>query len=198
MNGVKQSISILISMILLVISCNRCQKSASKNEPQPWDSNLEKQMTDVFYIQAGNLTSNTKARNAYADCCLSKMKEMFPKGISSLGNEMTDSLKVSIMKMGAECTGVLKHELNIWEPDAESQLKLQLYALDEIKMLPPKLKKEYVDCIAFKVTTAFPNGFKENEGKKELQKLINSARHECVKMIGRKYDVPKSKKTSRL
>ncbi|WEK20882.1 MAG: hypothetical protein P0Y49_07000 [Candidatus Pedobacter colombiensis] len=154
-------------------------------------------MTDVFYTQAANLTDNARAKRAYAECCLSKMKEMFPKGISNIGNEMTDSMKVSVMKMGAECAGVLQHTVNIWEPDVTNQLKLQLYALDEIKMLPPKMKTEYVDCIAFKVTEAFPNGLKANQGKKELQKFIDKARHECVELIGRKYNVPKPKKTLR-
>lgn len=194
MNPVKQLFSILISLLLLVIACNRCQKLTARDEPQPWDTQLEKQMTDVFYTQAANMTNDERAKRAYADCCLSKIKEMFPKGISNLGKEMTDSMKVSVMKMGAECAGVLQHTLNIWQPDAENQLKLQLYALDETKMLPPKVKKEYVDCIAFKVTAKFPNGFKEHEGKKELQKVINKARHECIELIGRKYDVPKSKK----
>lgn len=196
MNSAKQLFSILISLLLFVLACNKCQKLTARNEPQPWDSKLEKQMADVFYTQAGNMTNNTKAKRAYADCCLSKMKEMFPKGISNIGNEMTDSMKVSIMKMGAECAGVLQHTVNIWEPEAENQLKLRLYSFDEIKMLPANMKKEYVDCIAFKVTAEFPNGLNDNKGKKELEKFINKARSECIKMLGKKYDVPKSKKTA--
>ncbi|WEK17826.1 MAG: hypothetical protein P0Y49_13560 [Candidatus Pedobacter colombiensis] len=193
----KQLFSILLSLLALVIACNRCQRITARNDAKTWDTQLEKQMTDVFYTQAGTITKSEKARRAYADCCLSKMKEMFPKGISNLDKEMTDSMKVSVMKMGAECAGVLQHNVNIWEPDAKNQLNLQLYALDEIKMLPPEMKKEYVDCISFKVTAEFPNGLKENEGKEGLQKFINKARKECIEMIGRKYAVPKSKKQSK-
>lgn len=50
MNPVKQPLSILISLLHLVIACNKCQKLTSGNEPQPWNSNLEKQVTDINSI----------------------------------------------------------------------------------------------------------------------------------------------------
>lgn len=192
----KQVIGVLLSLTMMTISCYRCQQRSTRNDPHPWDTELEKQMTEVFYTQSAGITNDTYAREKYAKCCMEKMKELFPKGISNLDLKMTDSMKVSIMQMGAECAGVFKHKMNIWQPETENQLKLQLYSLEEVKMMPEKLKKEYVDCITFKVTAEFPNGLGENEGKKTIQKFINKSRHECIVLIGNKYKVPRSVKKS--
>lgn len=184
----RQVFFVILSLISLAVTCNKCQKMEARNARQAWNPELEKQMYDVFYLQSANLSDDEKARKEYADCCLSKTKELFPKGISSSGAELNDSLKTSILKMGVECANILAKRINVWEsaPEVKKQLSLQFYSLKETKMLPPKMREEYVDCITFKVTTEFPHGL-EGSNKKTLQDFIEKSRHECLVLITNKY-----------
>jgi hypothetical protein len=144
-------------------------------------------MYDVFYQQSSSFTTDENAKKEYADCCLAKIKQLFPKGISNVESQMSDSVKIVIMKMGTECAQSFKSHINIWQPEVIQQLKLQFYSYAETKLLPENIKKEYVDCIAFKVMTKFPNGFEGNNNKDTLKNVIQKARKDCLKLIVNKF-----------
>jgi len=183
----RQLLLTFLSIVSLIITCNRCHQTQELQEQQGWTPQLETQMRDVFYIQASNLTTNENEKQQYAYCCLSKMKEMFPNGIGNLGNEMNDSVKIAVMKMGAECSKSFASHTNIWEPEVIQQLKLQFYSLKETQLLPPAMRKEYVDCMAFKVITKFPTGLDNNVNKDTLKSTIEKARKDCLTLLVNKY-----------
>lgn len=192
MNSIyRQVITVSISLVLIIVAFNKCQ---NKQAAEQWNPALEKQMYDVFYSQSAGLTTSEKARKVYSDCCVSKMKELFPKGISNIESQMSDSVKIAIMQMGVECSKALEHHLNIWQPEVKDQLKLKLYSLEETKLLPESVRKEYVDCIAFKVTAEFPNGLNEEKNKVALQQFIQKSRTACLVLVSNKYpDLKKGK-----
>lgn len=187
----RQLIFILISLVSIMVACNKCQQRKAK---QGWNPALEKQMYDVFYVQASNFSDDETAKKEYSDCCLSKMKELFPNGISNMESQMNDNVKVSIMKMGAECSKTFKNHINIWQPEVVKQLKLQFYSFEETKLLPVGVKKEYVDCISFKIVAKFPNGLNDSD-KKPLKQFIQESRKECLKLVLNKYQKLKQNKT---
>lgn len=189
----RQLLLACLSIISLIITCNRCHQRQVTQEG--WNPQLEDQMHDVFYTQAANLTTNETEKQQYADCCLAKMKEMFPNGIGNLGTEMNDSVKIAIMKMGAECSKSFTNHTNIWQPEVIQQLKLQFYSLKETQLLPPTMRKEYVDCIAFKVITKFPTGLDSNVNKDTLKSTIEKARKDCLTLLVNKYRKLKPKKS---
>ncbi|MDB5089440.1 MAG: hypothetical protein JWR09_3434 [Mucilaginibacter sp.] len=180
----------LLSIISLAITCNKCRQTKARQE---WSPQLETQMRDVFYQQSASFTTDESAKNEYADCCLSKIKELFPKGFSNIESQMNDSVKIVIMKMGTECAQSFKNHINIWQPEAIQQLKLQIYSYAETKLLPENVKKEYVDCIAFKVMTKFPNGF-EGNNKDTLKNAIQKDRKDCLKLIVNKFQKLKQRR----
>ena len=107
--------------------------------------------------------------------------------------QMNDSVKIVIMKMGTECAQSFKKHINIWQPEVIQQLKLQIYSYAETKLLPENVKKEYVDCIAFKVMTDFPNGF-EGNNKDTLKNAIQKDRNDCLKLIVNKFQKLKQRR----
>ncbi|MDB4920074.1 hypothetical protein [Mucilaginibacter sp.] len=180
----RQLLFALLSIISLAITCNKCRQTKTRQE---WTPQLETQMYDVFYQQSASFTTDENAKKEYADCCLAKIKQLFPKGISNMESQMSDSVKIVIMKMGSECALSFKSHINIWQPEVIQQLKLQFYSYAETKLLPENIKKEYVDCIAFKVMTKFPNGFEGNNNKDTLKNVIQKARKDCLKLIINKF-----------
>jgi hypothetical protein len=153
---------------------------------QTWTPELEQQMRDIFYTQSGRITTNEQEKNDYADCCMSKIKELFPNGVSGMGNEMSDSLKIAILKMGTDCAKSLQSITNPWQPVVVEQLKLDIYSYAETKLLPQKMKQEYVDCLAYKIIAKFPKGLL-GAGKDSLKSFLNAERTKCLKLIANKY-----------
>lgn len=180
----RQILLAVISLIFFISTCSRCRQR--QQETHSWTPQLEQQMRDVFYAQSARLAINETERNQFADCCLEKMKDLFPNGISSMDANMSDSVKVAIMKMGADCVTPLKSDLNIWSPDVIEQFKLNVYSAPETKLLPQKMKKEYVDCITYKVMAKFPQGLKEG-GKDSLKAFLKIERTKCLKLLINKY-----------
>ncbi len=184
----RQIIAVVFALIAIMVACNRCQQ---RQEAQQWSPALEQQLRDVFYTQAKNLTNDENAKKQYADCCLAKVKELFPHGFANLDKQLNDSVKVSIMKIGAECSKAF----NIWTPDAKQDIKLQFYSYPETKALPYAVQTEYADCLAYKVTTRFPKGLgDDSEAEKTYRHFIDSARKDCLRLIANKYQKIKQKK----
>lgn len=188
-----------ISLFSLILTISRCQRRQAYQQQQAaelkkgWTPELEQQIYDVFYTQSSTFSTTDSLRREFASCCLTKIKAMFPNGLSSMG-QMTDSVKVAAMKMGAECSKVITKNIDIWQPEVVQQLKLQFYSYPEIKLLPKNVKKEYVDCLSFKVTTHFSRGLSDSSTKKDLKKVIEKARNGCLVMIANKYEKLKIKK----
>lgn len=178
-----QLIFFSISLISIIVSCNKCQ---SRTERQQWSPQLESQIYDVLYAQSANLTTNETAKKEYANCCLSKMKEIFPNGLDNPSTGLKDSLKIVALKMGIECAKSLEKYVNIWTPENRKQLELQLYSMEECKSLPKKLRKEYVECVAFELTSRFPTGLGDSN-QTAVKKFMIKARKDCVVMISNKY-----------
>jgi len=61
-----------------------------------------------------------------------------------------------------------------------------VYSAPETKLLPQKMKKEYVDCITYKVMTRFPQGLKDG-GKDSLKAFLKIERNKCIKLLINKY-----------
>jgi len=179
----RQILIFSVSLISIIVSCNKCQKREQKQE---WTPQFESQVHDLFYSQSANLTTNERAKQEYADCCVSKFKELFPKGISNVSDDLTDSVKLSIMKMGVECAKNLERHINVWTPENKKQLQLQLYSMEESKSLPKGFRTEYVDCVTFKVTARFPTGLTDS-GKTVVQDFMGKARKDCLLMVANKY-----------
>ena len=66
------------------------------------------------------------------------------------------------------------------------------YSYAETKLLPEDAKKEYVDCLAFKITTEYPNGISGVQ-KDSLKKTITKSRESCLKLVVNKYQKLKHK-----
>ncbi|WP_207420650.1 hypothetical protein [Desertivirga brevis] len=179
----------VLSLISIIITCNKCQKREAARHG--WNPQLENQMREVFYSQASRLTENEKAKNEYADCLLEKVKVMFPGGIAALESEMSDSVKVAIMKIGVDCGEVLSRSMNIWTEDLEKTLSLQLYSLDETKMLPKNMRKEYVECLVSRLKLEFPSGLNDGN-QKDYQSKVAEYRKECLKHLTDKYTTGKN------
>lgn len=189
----RQLILALFSIISVAIACNTCQQNQQrKRARETWGPQLDQQVYDIFYMQSARLTTNDDERKQFADCCLAKMKELFPNGIADIGTQMSDSVKVAVMKMGAGCSMVIKSPITVWSPELMQQLKLQFYSYAETKLLPDDAKKEYVDCLAFKITTEYPNGISGVQ-KDSLKKTITKARESCLKLVANKYQKLKHK-----
>jgi hypothetical protein len=188
-----------ISLFSLILTISRCQRRQAYQQQQAaelqkgWTPELEQQMYDVFYTQSGTFNTTDSVRREFSSCCLIKMKAMFPNGLSGM-EQMTDSVKVAVMKMGADCSKIVTKNIDIWQPEVVQQLKLQFYSYPEIKLLPQNVKKEYVDCLSFKVTTHFSHGLSDSSTKKDLKKVIEKARNGCLVMIANKYEKLKVKK----
>lgn len=188
-----------ISLFSLILTISRYQQRQARQQQQAaelqkgWTPELEQQIYDVFYTQSSSFNTTDSVRREFSSCCVIKMKAMFPNGLSGMG-QMTDSVKVAVMKMGAECSKVITKNINIWQPEVVEQLKLQFYSYPEIKLLPQNVKKEYVDCLSFKVTTHFPNGLGDSSSKKDLKKVIEKARNGCLVLVANKYEKLKIKK----
>jgi len=188
-----------ISLFSLILTISRCQRRQAYQQRQAaerqkgWTPELEQQMYDVFYTQSGTFNTTDSVRREFSSCCLIKMKAMFPNGLSGM-EQMTDSVKIAVMKMGADCSKIVTKSIDIWQPEVVQQLKLQFYSYPEIKLLPQNVKKEYVDCLSFKVTTHFSHGLTDSSAKKDLKKVIEKARNGCLVMIANKYEKLKVKK----
>ncbi|HEX8023470.1 hypothetical protein [Mucilaginibacter sp.] len=188
-----------ISLFSLILTISRCQRRQAYQQRQVaelqkgWTPELEQQMYDVFYTQSSAFNTTDSVRREFSSCCLIKMKAMFPNGLSGM-EQMTDSVKIAVMKMGADCSKIVTKNIDIWQPEVVQQLKLQFYSYPEIKLLPQNVKKEYVDCLSFKVTTHFSHGLTDSSAKKDLKKVIEKARNGCLVMIANKYEKLKVKK----
>lgn len=170
-----------------MITCNRCQKrEAFRSAQSRWSPELENQMYEVFYTQSAGYRLDEEARKGFANCCVSKIKKLFPDGIGNIQNEMTDSMKVVMMKMGVECGKEFEGHTNVWTADVVKQLKLRFYSYAEVKLFPEEAKAEYVDCVTYTVTAKYPNGM-GYDSKTELQKFIDSARNDCALLVAKKY-----------
>jgi hypothetical protein len=180
----RQLIFAFLSLISLMITCNKCERQKAR---QQWGPELDEQMHEVFYMQSEKFTTDEGEKQQYADCCLSKMKELFPRGIGNIDKQMNDSTKIAIMKMGVECSKSFVNHKNIWQPEVIQQLKLQFYSYPETKLLPAAAKQEYADCISFKVVSGFPNGFDGNSNKDTLKQVIQKARKDCLVLVLNKY-----------
>ena len=191
----RQIIFAVLSVISLAITCNRCRQRQAYQQMQigdqgqiggqGWTPALEQQMRDVFYQQSAKVTSNEQEKNQFADCCMEKMKAMFPNGVSGIETKLTDSVRIAIMKMGSSCALSLK-SLGVWNAQVVEQVKLAIYSYPDTKMLPQKMKKEYVDCLTFKIEAKFPNGIKEST-KDSLKKFIKAERPKCLNLLVNKY-----------
>lgn len=190
----RQLFFILLSAVSLMMTCNRCQQRKASEQ---WGPELEKQLYDVFYLQSEDLKTDEATRKEFANCCIAKMKVLFPNGVGGIGANMSDSLKRSVMKMGAECAGTFSGHIDIWSPEAQRQLKLRFYSFEETKSLMPGIRYEFVDCLAFKVTAEFPHGLGESGNQKVVQDFIQKSRKECLLMVNNKYEQPKKRKTAR-
>lgn len=192
-------IALCVSVVTLIIALNKCHNRQIKQYQfeHTWTPELESQMRGVFYTQAANIgAAGDSAKSAYADCCVEKMKALFPKGLSTMNpNEMSDSTKIAVMHIGAECSGEIIKHINVWQPEVVQQLKLQFYSYPEIKLLPKAAKSEYVDCLAFKVKTRFPTGLGQ-AGKDSVKKFIEKARTDCLKLLVNKYKKQKHQDTT--
>ncbi|MDP9080779.1 MAG: hypothetical protein M3O71_25460 [Bacteroidota bacterium] len=176
----------LFSVILALSKCHNRQVKQYQFE-HTWTPALEAQMRDVFYSQAANIVTDDSSKAAYADCAVSKIKALFPNGLASMNlTEMTDSVKIAIMKIGAECSSELTKRINVWQPELVQQLKLQLYSYPETKLLPAAAKPEYVDCLAFRIKAQFPKGLSV-AGKDSVKKFIEKARTGCLILVVNKY-----------
>jgi hypothetical protein len=190
----RQLLAAAILLITVISTCNKCQKRQAYQDSQKgWNSAIEQQMYDVFYTRASGMATNEETKQQFAKCCVDKMKQMFPEGVSSIKADMSDSVKVAVMKMGAECAKTFEDHVNIWQPEVIKQLKLQLYSYPETKMLPENMKAEYVDCVAFDVRTEFPNGLGDQD-KAALKKFIEKSRTHCLKLLLNKYQKNKATK----
>jgi len=189
-------IALCFTAVTLLIALNKCHNRQIKQYQfeHTWTLALESQMRGVFYTQAANIgAADDSAKSAYADCCVEKMKALFPKGLSSMNpNEMNDSTKIAVMHIGATCSGEIIKRINVWQPEVVQQLKLQFYSYPEIKSLPKAAKSEYVDCLAFKVKTQFPTGLKQ-AGKDSVKNFIEKARTDCLKLLVNKYKKQKQR-----
>jgi hypothetical protein len=184
----RQVIAAIFALITIMVACNRCHQ---RQEAQQWTPELEHQLRDMFYTQGKDLTNDENAKNQYADCCVAKVKELFPHGFANLNSQLSDSLKISIMKMGAECSKAF----NVWTLDAKQSIKLQFYSYPETKALPDTVQNEYADCLTYKVTTRFPSGLGgDSEAVKTCRQFIDSARKDCLGLIANKYRKAKLKK----
>ena len=180
----RQLIFGFISLILFITTCNRCRQRQIAR--QTWTPELEQQMRDIFYTQTQRITTNEQEKNDYADCCMSKIKEIFPNGISGMGADMSDSVKIAILKMGTDCAKSFQSFTNAWEPVVVEQLKLTIYSYAETKLLPQKMKQEYVDCLAYKIIAKFPKGL-QGAGKDSIKNFLNTERTKCLKLLTNKY-----------
>jgi len=182
----------IVSVLIALTKCHQRQVKQYQFE-HTWTPALESQMREVFYTQAANIAADDSSKSAYADCCVEKIKVLFPKGLSSMNaSEMSDSTKIAIMRIGAECSAALTKNINIWQPEVVQQLKLQFYSYPEIKLLPAAAKTEYIDCLAFKVETHFPTGLgKANQDS--LKKFIEKARTGCLRLVANKYKKQKQR-----
>ncbi|MDB5155916.1 MAG: hypothetical protein JWR50_623 [Mucilaginibacter sp.] len=184
-------IAVAFAAISIMITCNKCQQQKARQQAQQeWGPELDTRMKNLFYQQASRLTTDEYEKNEYADCCLDKMKELFPNGPAGAAL-MTDSMQAAALKMGADCAKVFKKNQNIWTPDVDKQLRLQFYSLPEVKLLPKETREEYVNCLAFKIEDRFPTGFSTDSGKKEFKKFNEKARTSCLKLIVNKYQKAK-------
>ena len=141
----------------------------------------------MFYAQANNFHVDEQSKIDFANCCVSKVKEIFPDGFNSKDGPMSDSLKLVIVKMGADCAKTFTAHLKVWTPEAENQLKLQIYSYPETKLIQPGLKKEYVDCVAFKVMQKYQHEIADSIDKKAVRKFVTKARGDCIRLIANKY-----------
>lgn len=189
-------IALCVSLATLLIALNKCHNRQIKQYQfeHTWTPQLESQMRDVFYTQAEKIGAiDDSSKSAYAGCCVEKIKALFPKGLSSMNPaEMTDSTKIAIMRIGAECSGEIVKRMNVWQPEVLQQLKLQFYSYPETKLLPTAAKSEYVDCLAFKVKTEYPTGL-NTANKDSVKKFIEKARTGCLKLIANKYKKQKQR-----
>jgi hypothetical protein len=183
----KQLLLGIIVIISIVSTCNKCQKRSIYEASQKgWTPALEQQVYDVFYTRASSIATDEATKKQFADCCVSKVKELFPNGLANFNPNMSDSTKVAIMQIGADCAKTFESHVNIWEPAVIKQLKLQFYSYPETKLLTESAKAEYVDCIAFKVQAEFPNGLGDSKPQ-VFKDFIEKSRVECMKLIANKY-----------
>jgi len=187
-------IAVVFAAISIMITCNKCQQQKARQQAQlEWGPELETQMKNLFYEQAARLTTDEHEKKEYADCCLDKMKQLFPNGLVG-ASLMTDSMQAAALKMGADCAKVFKKNQDIqtiWTPDVDKQLRLQFYSLPEVKLLPKETREEYVNCLAFKIEDKFPKGFSTDSGKIAFKKFNMKARTACLKLILNKYQKAK-------
>jgi hypothetical protein len=151
----------VICVFSLIVTLNKCQRKKAKER---WGPELERELNNVFYQQASRVTTDEILIQKYTDCCISKMKEVFPNGIGSLGSDMPDSTKAKMIRMTTDCARLLRTS-NIWDAETKKQFGLTLYSLPEVKLLPQDIKAEYIDCIVFKVTAKFPDGWETDSAK---------------------------------
>ncbi len=188
-------IAVCFSVVSLLIALTKCHQRQVKQYQfeHTWTPALESQMREVFYTQAEKIAADDSSKSAYADCCVEKIKMLFPKGLSSMNaSEMNDSTKIAIMRIGAECSAALTKNINIWQPEVVKQLKLQFYSYPEIKLLPAAAKTEYIDCLAFKIETHFPTGLGQ-ANQDSLKKFIEKARTGCLRLVANKYKKQKQR-----
>lgn len=180
----RQLLLAIFSLIILITTCNKCRQRETATHT--WTPELEQQMHDVFYTQSARFTTSEAEKNEYSDCCLSKIKELFPNGIASMGADMSDSVKVAIMRMGTECARSFKSLTDPWQPVVVEQLKLTIYSDAVAKLLPQKMKQEYVDCISYKIIGKFPKGLKSSN-RDSLKIFMKAERKKCLKLLVNKY-----------
>nr|WP_294946975.1 hypothetical protein [uncultured Mucilaginibacter sp.] len=186
----RQIIVCIIAFISIVSTCNRCQKqAAARRELGQWNAATEKQMYDTFYQGASGLGSDEDERAQYAACCLHQMKALFPEGLGSVGSEVSDSIKVAVMKIGADCAKNLQRNhppVSVWNADLVKQMKLRFYSYQEAKLMPGSMKDDYVDCLAFEVMAKFPNGPQKDNDKAFIAGILAARKH-CSKLVLNKY-----------
>jgi hypothetical protein len=194
----RQIISGVLLCISLIMACKKCQRRQAYQEQQKgWSPELERQMYEMFYRQTADFPTDDETKKQYTWCCVNKIKELFPAGLSDITEKMNDSTKLAIMRAGSDCAMGIRHKMNIWNEETLKQLKLQFYLYPEIKYLPKKSKDEYVDCLSFEVKTKYPNGLgEENTAKRqaEIRKAIEKARTHCLKLVVNKLLETKGKK----
>ncbi|AYL96771.1 hypothetical protein [Mucilaginibacter celer] len=193
----RSALIIALSLISLMFSISRCRQNQARRQQQMqagWTPEVERQMYNLFYEKAAQFTNNDDERKQFSACCMIKLKALLPNGIT--GTElMTDSVKAAAIKMGLECSKNIHSQLNIWQPEVVQQLKLQFYSYPEVKLLPANVKKEYVDCLAFRVTTDYPTATgADSIDSKKLKRVVEKARNGCLVLIANKFNKLKIKK----
>src|ERR1700744_759423 len=101
----RQVIAIVFALISVLIACNQChQREVQRQEQQQWGPAVENEIRTALYDQASKISTNESEKQAYVDCCLSRMKELFPNGMNGVGAGMKDSVQAAIIRMGFECS----------------------------------------------------------------------------------------------